>query len=283
MFRSEIASLAKIFELKDLGLHRRYRNEAAIRSLCANAYLGEDRILCRVLGRYKMFVDAQDIGLSSHLLLDGYWEMWLTEVLADTIRPGMMAADIGANLGYFTMIMADLVGETGAVHAFEPNERIAMRLRQSVQVNGFGSWATVHETALSDAEGDQFLVVPLQEPKNGYLNPTASGSGSLAVKTRRLDQYADLANVDVLKIDADGSEERIWDGMEAILRRGRPMTVFLEFAAARYADAGAFLDQIAAHGFSLSWLTVSNGAEPVTREAILAAPPYNDLMLVLRR
>jgi hypothetical protein len=43
-----------------------------------------------------MYVDSQDFGLSPHLMLDGYWEMWVTEALVSLVRPGMVVADIGA-------------------------------------------------------------------------------------------------------------------------------------------------------------------------------------------
>ncbi|WP_204307571.1 hypothetical protein, partial [Enterobacter hormaechei] len=66
----------------------RTENEAAIRSLCTNAYLGDGRALVRVLGRYKMFVDTRDVDIGAHLLLDGFWEMWVTELLPQLIRPG---------------------------------------------------------------------------------------------------------------------------------------------------------------------------------------------------
>ena len=271
----------RLFELKNLKLENRSRNEAQIRALCGNAYLGDDRLLCRVLGRYKMFVDSRDIGLSSHLLLDGYWEMWLTEALAQVIKPGMLALDIGANLGYFTMVMADLVGPTGAVHAFEPNGRLVERLEQSITVNGFHAQAQVHAQALSDQEGSFRLVVPDGEPKNGYLLPASEGE--VGLQTRRLDSYADLLDADVIKIDADTSEWSIWRGMAGVLARHRPITIFLEFAAARYADPAAFLDEILSHDLELKLVDFERGVIPITRSEILASSDGLDIMLVLSR
>jgi len=271
----------RLFELKSLKLENRSRNEAEIRALCASAYLGDDRLLCRVLGRYKMFVDSKDIGLTSHLLLDGYWEMWLTEALADVLKPGMTVVDIGANLGYFTMVMADMVGAEGAVHAFEPNPRLVERLEQSIAVNGFYRQARVHAQALGDQEGFFRLVVPEGEPKNGYLLPVPEEEDGL--QTRRLDSYEELLDADVIKIDADTSEWSIWRGMTKLLARRRPITIFLEFAAARYADPSAFLGEILSHDLSLKVVDFERGVIPITKEEILASEDGLDIMLVLSR
>lgn len=287
--RSAAEDGIRLFHLDHLRTRSRQRNEGVIRALCGNAYLGDGRSLCRVLGRYKMIVDPADVGLSSHLLLDGYWEMWLTELLIDIVRPGMVVADVGANLGYFTLLMADLVGPTGHVHAFEPNASLARRARQSVAINGFDAVVTVHEQALADDEGDVLLMVSADEPKNGYLLPADHplpddhGTDSRVLRTRRLDGYAELAAVDLIKIDADTSEFAIWRGMTAVLASARSLTVVLEFARARYADPGSFVDAIVAGGFSLAEITLENGVQPTTRKAILSAPLTDDVMLLLVR
>ncbi len=279
----------RLFHLDHLRSHPRQRNEAVIRQLCANAYLGEQRSLCRVLGRYKMIVDTSDVGLSSHLLLDGYWEMWLTELLTDLVKPGMKVVDVGANLGYFSLLMADLVGPKGQVHAFEPNTDLARRMTQSLAINGFEGIATVHEQALADVEAEVLLVVPAQEPKNAYLLPAdhpVSGDEATEtrlLRTRRLDSYIELHDADIIKIDADTSELTIWHGMAGMLQGGRPLTIVLEFARVRYADPGAFIDQILSDGFRLAEITLEGGVQPTTREAILAASPTDDVMLLLTR
>jgi FkbM family methyltransferase len=280
---------AHLFELGRLATQPRRQNEAEIRALSASAYLGVQTALCRVLGRFKMFVDTADFGVSPHLMLDGYWEMWLTEALADAVRPGMVAVDIGANLGYFTLLMADMVGPGGRVHAFEPNPPIAGRLRKSVSINGFDDRVTVHETALSDQDGAEMLLdVPEGEPKNAYLRALDDGGSSgrpnaVPVITRRLDSFADIAQADVIKIDADTAEEQIWRGMEGLLRGMRPMTIFLEFAAIRYADPEAFLGAIMAKGFALNLLDLRNGIRPATVHDVLGRPAHLDLMLALCR
>ncbi|MGC1301283.1 MAG: FkbM family methyltransferase [Caulobacteraceae bacterium] len=276
-----------LFAINDLRTRPRGENEARIRGLCASAYLGQDVALCRALGRYKMFVDSRDRGLSPHLILDGYWEMWVTEVMARRVRPGMTVADVGANVGYFTLLLADLVGPGGAVHAFEPNPGIVELLRQNLAVNGFD--ATIHPIALSDTNGGLVrLIVPPNEPKNAHIVPcdpheAGASTDPMILTTHRLDSLAALQAVDFLKIDADTAEEAIWRGMSGILEGGRAMTVILEFAPARYADPRGFLAAISSCGFSLAVIDRAAGERAATVDDILAGAPTEDRMLLLCR
>jgi len=261
----------------------RHENEAVIRGLCQNAYLGGGTALCRVLGRYKMFVDTGDVGVSSHLLLDGYWESWTTEAMLRFVRPGMTALDVGANLGYFTTLMAELVGPSGHVLAFEPNPPIAERLRKTIAVNGFAARAAVHEIALGAEEGGATLIVPPGEPKNAHVIAGQPVSGATSVARKRLDAIPEALDADFIKIDVEGAEEDMWRGMEGMLARGRPMTIFLEFTPGRYASPARFLDEILDCGFALAIIDLVHGVRPISREAVLAGPPAEDQMLVLTR
>jgi FkbM family methyltransferase len=272
--------------LRDLVARKRANNEAVIRLGCQVAYLGDHTALCRVLGRYKMFVDTRDVGLSTHLMLDGYWEMWITEVLASSIQEGMVVADIGANVGYFTLLMADLVGPKGRVHAFEPNPELTKRLVNSVAVNGYADRVALHEVALGeDQDKHAVLVVPPNEPKNGHMIPYAGEMpehGTL-VATARLDAQPDWAKIEVAKIDVEGAEQFVWAGMRGLLEGSALKTVVLEFTPARYACPGAFIDTICASGFVLAYIDYRLGITPTTREWLLAQPPCEDIMLYLRR
>ncbi|MFL9840416.1 FkbM family methyltransferase [Sphingomonas sp. ST-64] len=273
------------FDIWNLLKPPRHLNEAAVRALCRNAFLGGDWSVCRVLGRYRMFVDTQDVGLSTFLLLDGYWEMWTTEAMLRFIRPGMTAVDIGANLGYFSLLMGDLVGPTGRVVAFEPNPRMAARARQSAHVNGFAGITQIHEVALSDHGGETVMFVPPTEPKNAHFSQATGRDGEMRVRVQRADAFDAILDADFIKIDTEGAEEAVWRGMEGILRRNRPLTIFLEFTPARYPDPAAFLDTILASGFALNRIDYFDATTvpAVSRADVLDAPPHEDQMLVLVR
>jgi len=273
------------FDLRNLGLSSRRDNQRQIRQLCANAYLGDHTSLCRVLGRYKMFVDTRDVGLATHLLLDGFWEMWLTEALSAIVKPGMVVADIGANLGYYSLLMAELVGAAGTVHAFEPNPAVADLMWKSCDINGFGDRVRLHRDPLGCEDGKPVaLIVPANEPKNAHITPHLEAAGAIALTTRRFDAIPDLLDVDVVKIDAEAAEYDIWRGMAGRLdKTNKPLTIFMEFASVRYEYPRAFLAEVEAHGFPLAVVTLNDGVVRRSREQILAAPPWIDQMLMLRR
>ena len=262
----------------------RDHNEAAVRARACSAYLGDHTALCRIMGRYKCYVDTRDIGLASHLMLDGYWEMWVTEALSALVTPGMTVADIGANLGYFSVLLADWVGPHGRMFAFEPNPRMHDLLTRTLAVNGMHH-ASPHRVALGDRAGEAMLMIPQGEPKNAYIAPLSDPLPDRAVRvsTRRLDQNPDWADIELAKIDVEGAEELIWAGMAGLLDRHTLKTVVLEFTPVRYRDPMRFLRALIAPGFSLARIDIHDGIVECNPEHVLAGAAHDDVMLVLRR
>lgn len=275
------------FDIGDLSRLNRPLNEAMIRARCSNAYLGSHTALCRALGKYKVFVDTRDVCLAPHLMLDGYWELWLTEALRERVGHGMVVADIGANLGYFSLLMADLVGHEGHVHCFEPNPRLGTLLHQTLEINSFAGRTSVYEVALSDTEGQPMvLIIPPKQPMNAKMMPLPSGDlpeHAHPLQTRRLDSEEAWREIELAKIDVEGAEELLWAGAQGLLDGSRLKTVFLEFTPDRYQDPTAFLDRLQQPGFSISYLDPGKGIQPISREDILSGPRSQDVMLVLER
>jgi FkbM family methyltransferase len=259
--------------------------EAAVRRRCCTVPVSADTALCRALGRYKMYVDLADEGLSPHLMLDGVWELGTTRALACRVGEGVTAFDVGANLGYYTLLLAELVGAAGHVHAAEPNPHVMSRLHRSVRLNGFAARVSLHAAPLGAAGGEEVVLhVPEGLPQNASLRGGGrEGAVRHVLRTTTLDEIVGDGPVGFVKIDAEGAEQAIWQGMARLLARRERLTVFVEFTPDRYEDPAAFLRQMLATGFALSIVDADGTVRPVGFDAVLAGPRHEDRMLVLER
>lgn len=143
---------------------------------------------------------------------------WLQAVLG----PGQVFFDIGANVGFFTLLGSRIVGEEGAVVAFEPLPENLSALQAHVRLNGARN-VTVVGAAVSDRDGRERFG-PADNPAMGGL----AADGSIDVVTVALDDLVREGAVrrpDVLKIDVEGAESRVLAGARRTLEEARPTVV----------------------------------------------------------
>jgi FkbM family methyltransferase len=159
----------------------------------------------------------------------GSYEPGVEAIFRKCVRPGMTVLDIGANVGFFTMLAASLVGPEGRVVAFEPNSNNVRMLEASRRENGFAN-VQVHCLAASDAPGilafdtsySNGIAASLGSSVNGLFGTTIIP----AIDADRL--LADDQPVHFIKIDVEGGEYRSLNGMRRTLSRCRP-TIVSEF------------------------------------------------------
>ncbi|NMJ40416.1 FkbM family methyltransferase [Roseomonas sp. JC162] len=268
-------------DLRALG---RVEAEAAMRARCMVVPVDETTALCRILGRYKMYVDRRDIGFAPHLMFEGFWEYWLTEFIWRNVKPGEVALDVGANHGYYSVLMADLVGPEGGVHAFEPNPRLLDLMERTFALNGF--WHTVrrHGVAVAEASGPPMTFAATErEPKNGRLLMPGEEAEPEAVLTPvpvvALDEAIE-GPVGFVKIDVEGAEELAWRGMQRLIDRSPDIRIVMEFNPGRCRTPAETLAAIAAR-FALREVGFDAQAHPVTAEEVLGRA--EDTLLYLSR
>jgi FkbM family methyltransferase len=252
---------------------------------CQTTYLGAGIVLCRVLGRYLMRADAEDLDITPHLCLDGFWESWVTLALAQRLQPGMRCLDVGANHGYYTLLMADAVGQAGHVLALEPNPQLAALVRQNAELNGFGDRIQVLERAAADCSRAVDLVMAPGRAGNATIcRAPGPGEALTPVQATTVDDaVAHWPGVDLIKIDAEGAEPAIWAGMAATIEANPQLTVFLELTPAAYADPEGFLRSIEACGFPLRYVDAEGTARPASRDELLTADGGHWRMLCLTK
>jgi len=178
---------------------------------------------------FRLWLDPQD-HLQREILLTGCWEAKETDVAMSTLSPGDDAIDIGANIGYFTLVMARAVGPSGRVLACEPNPVVMERLRCHIEANHVDN-VIQSEVACSDASGRSTLFVngPHNSGKSSLCASNVAVAGkamSVSVACTRADELVSrhhLSNVRLVKIDVEGAELSVLQGLTTLLRVCRPL------------------------------------------------------------
>lgn len=195
--------------------------------------MGNDTILCKILGEKKFFAIASDLGLSPHLIFDGFWEYWLTLHFARMVKPGDTVIDIGANLGYYAILAADLAGPTGTIVAVEPNPQVFSYLLKSIAVNGYGGYVKPVNYAIASDSGERSVpfFVPAGEPKNGRFLMDGESAAHLAhfgqvfdVNVGSLAEF-DFDKIDLIKIDVEGAELQVLQCLRPLIEKHSPKIV----------------------------------------------------------
>lgn len=235
-----------LFDFNKLKNIERHLCEAEIRGLCRSQYLGDHEVLCRVLGRYSMFLDTRDTGFAPHMIMDGFWEYWVTKFMMDVVKPGFCTLDIGANFGYYSLFLSGLVGQQGICHAFEPNPNTALKLKKTLSVNGFAQ-ENVYTIGLGKVTSMAQFFMPNNEPKNcrvvdANFKCQETEGNIIDIEVTTIDTFCKaIPGIDFIKIDAEGSEFDILLGMNDVMKNYRPK-ILLEFNSHRGYDGGSLLD-----------------------------------------
>jgi len=262
----------------------RLSNTSEIRRACFSAYLGDHTLACRVLGRFTILIDSRDRSQGMSLLMHGHWEIALTEQICQLVKPGMRVVDAGACWGYYSLLMSHLVGHTGRLIAVEPNPRTAKLLQESLLLNGFGKRSEVHACAIGNADLDaqSFVSRPGRFMNNHLLRSGEierrpdTTSYLTEVNVRRLDTLVPESQIDLMKVDVEGSEQSLFTGMPLLLTRSPSLIILLEFNPTRLDSPSLFLDEVH-NRFEISCLT-SGGRVSASREMLLNSTA--DAMLI---
>jgi FkbM family methyltransferase len=168
-----------------------------------------------------------------HGLLHGVLEPGVQEALRRHIAPGMSVYDIGADLGFFSLIAARLTGSTGRVESFEAVPASTAAVEANARLNGFEDRVAIHNVAVSDQPGRGSFLIPTEHSWAHLADrgrQPAHAYDSIDVPTIGLDDEIDAGRLpppDVIKLDVEGSEIAVLHGLERTLRR-RPVVVICE-------------------------------------------------------
>lgn len=265
-----------------------------LRAPAGPVYLGEATALVATEHGAMMLVDTTDTVVAPTLLLRGVWETTVTSWLRATLRPGQTFVDVGANIGYFTLLAAQLVGAHGKVVAVEAHPRLAELLRRNVVLNDLRNVAAFHRAAWDENGELQFHLRQHFAANSSVASLGTEGLAGLddqehevAVPGVRLDDLlagqlgmqpgGTSAKVDVVKIDVEGAELQALTGLQGTLRSSPQVRVMFEWSPGQLqmvgTNPGDLLDLFTS--LELRFRLIEDGLACIDRERLLNVPYGN--------
>ena len=210
-------------------LSQNQHRSRSLRRLCAwgaSWVKSQDAVVLHGVGRGLRFNAANS---HSGFIL-GNHEPEVQELMETVLRPGMTCYDVGANVGFFAMLAARLVGPEGRIVCFEPLPQVAQQIGYNARLNGFSN-VLVRQEALGGSNRDEVFNTSA-EPTWGMLSTVGKSpvqaSGQIHVPVRTLDSLCKeegLPLPDLIKMDIEGAEAEALNGAAETLKTARPILV----------------------------------------------------------
>ncbi len=177
---------------------------------------------------HVMYLDEKD---SLALSINKTFEPIETEIAVKEIKKGDTVIDLGANIGYYTLIFARLVGEKGKVYAFEPDKDNFKILKKNVEKNGYKNVILVNK-AVSDKTGETKLYISPDNKADHRIYSSDEKRKYTTIKMVKLDDYFKKSNekIHFIKLDIQGAEYSAVKGMQQLLKRSRKIKLVTEYS-----------------------------------------------------
>lgn len=213
-------------------------------------FLGTDEVF--EIGGFKM-----KKGRTSRLsILTGEIEPATTDLINNEVKVGMNVFDLGANIGWFTLLFSKLVGDSGHVYSFEPDPQLFKTLQENVELNMLHN-VSIFPFAVSNKSGiSKFSLNTMQDGDN-RLESTTMKKNAIDIQTITLDEFCDKNSLrlDFIKMDIQGSEPKVFEGMKKLVASNPKIKIITEFYPLAIIDVGSspedFLNSLEQSGFRI--------------------------------
>lgn len=242
------------------------RNEHRVAARLGAAWSGPYGAMARWYGRRRrtvrletgarIEVNPQDF-VGGRIWAFGAWEPNLTTWLKRTLKPGDHFIDVGANVGYYTLLASHLVGEAGQVWSVEASPTTYRDLDQNIRRNGLRNVRSFNVAAADRRGALPFFLGPPENRGESNLFGRLGFTEEAMVEAWPLDELLageDLGRMRVIKVDVEGAEDLVVAGMPQTLARLPPTTAILmevlpEELARRGGSIEGLIAAFGAHGF----------------------------------
>jgi len=231
----------------------KYRPIAKLYAAIAGYVIPDNKRIVEVNG-YKLNVHQKNDGISMQLLLTGGYEPYETGLFKNVVKEGHCVIDIGANIGYYTLLAASLVGTSGKVYAFEPHPKNFELLKKNVLENRFEN-VVVCQNAVTDMNGEIKLFIGLDHGTHSLDNVRCTTQESIQIQGCSLDNFfhGDV-KPDIIKMDIQGAETKALRGMSRMLGAAKDVILFTECEPEMLGDLELFWKELENCGFKYIYL-----------------------------
>lgn len=249
------------------------------------------------VGEIRLFLNPDDRVITPWIVKNRFWEETETHWFVKGIRPGDTVVDVGANVGYYAVIAGKLVGAEGRVFAFEPDPVGFALLKRNLELNGVTN-VVAEQKAVSNAPGSiRLYLADANKGDHRIYQPRGEERPFVDVDAVTLDDYfADQPAPDFIKVDTQGAELVIFEGMAQTVKRTDAAVLVVEYSPRHLIGFGGtgvqLLDVIASFGVAMFDLGGGGPGlqplRPTTRESLLQrfrpnGKTFTNLLLVKGR
>jgi FkbM family methyltransferase len=182
-----------------------------------------------------IFVDIFE-RIQSYMYFIGEFERYETKKFIHAINPGNVVMDLGANIGYYSLIASKYIGHEGHVFSFEASPKVYESLCKNCSL---GNKNISHfNLAIADKEGKLKFNLPQNPQEQGSGSLSTNNTGDIEVESISIDQFVQTENItrlDFIKMDIEGAEVKAFLGMKETISKYKPKMLF-EFSPSRYED-----------------------------------------------
>lgn len=244
-------------------------------------YVGNDKVLTNLAFGGKAFVSSNDMSLMPELVSQGFIEPGLTNFLLENVKDHTIFVDIGANIGYYTILIASRI-KNGKVYAIEANPSTYNLLKDNLNINYINNKVVAINNAIySRNEIIEFYVTSrfsgnasVKKHNDNYydLFDVDGEVQTIQIEAMKLDDLINEEVIDFVKIDIEGGEYQAFLGMEKLIKDGNIKNIIFELNQLRlseeFLEFKEFLKGYEKSGFTFSVLDQTGQQLKMTVDSI---------------
>ncbi|MBA7506944.1 hypothetical protein ES706_05659 [subsurface metagenome] len=197
-----------------------------------NIIILKKKEVVRKVNNYPMVLSFHEKGISHGLFINRVREIAETEILKEILKPGMCILEIGANIGYYTILMGKIIGKTGKIYLYEPYFPSFKILMKNIKLNNISTIVEANNLAVSNETKIKKFYLGKASNVHSLINYSSNTNNPNYIKVKTIDINEVLRNInrkiDLLRMDIEGHEREIFKRLSKDNIHFLPKRIFFE-------------------------------------------------------